>query len=129
MTSPAKPGLFLCKDLMFLSRVTSTANSLGLRVEAVTDWNQGLTKAASGDYRVVYFDLEQPHSVADLLRALPTENPPPVIAFGPHVKVELLSEARRAGCREVMPRSQFNANLPVILQQYAQGGDSTSREV
>ena len=118
MEPTIKPGLLLCKDLMFLSRVTSTANTLGLRVEAVIDWNQGLTKAASGDYAVVYFDLEQPHAVADLLRALPGENPPPVIAFGSHVKVDLLSEARRAGCREVMPRSQFTANLPEVLQRY-----------
>lgn len=108
---------------MFLSKVTGTAHSLGLRVEA-TSLSQGLIKAATGGYACVFVDLGlQPFAVADLTGVLGTESPPPVIAFGSHVDTARLEEARQAGCREVVPRSHFNSHLPEILTRYL-GGES-----
>ncbi len=102
---------------MFISKVTGTANSLGYRVETASP-QQGLIKAATGGYACIILDLSlQPFAVADLTRTL-TENPPPVIAFGSHVETARLAEARDAGCREVLPRSQFNMQLPEILTRY-----------
>jgi hypothetical protein len=109
MTTPPRIGLLLCQDLMFMSKVSNAANSLGLRVEAIGDIGQGLTRAATGDYGCV---------IVDLTANLPGDSPAPVIAFGAHVDTVRLEEARLAGCREVLPRSQFNAKLPEILQRY-----------
>jgi hypothetical protein len=39
----------------------------------------------------------------------------PMVAFLSHVQTELAAKARAAGCREVMPRSQFTQNLATIL--------------
>jgi hypothetical protein len=33
--------------------------------------------------------------------------PAPIVAFGSHVDDELLTAARAAGCRDVLPRSRF----------------------
>jgi hypothetical protein len=41
----------------------------------------------------------------------------PVVAFLSHVQVELAEAARAAGCREVMPRSEFTRNLATILER------------
>ena len=103
---------------MFLSKVTGTANSLGVQVETA-GLSQGLIKAATGGHACILVDLGlQPFAVADLTRILPEESPPPVIAFGSHVDTARLEEARQAGCHEVVPRSYFNSHLPEILAKY-----------
>ncbi|MDB5390374.1 MAG: hypothetical protein JWM11_6020 [Planctomycetaceae bacterium] len=102
-----------------MSKVSSAASSLGLRIEAVGNVALGLTKAAAGGYACVIVDLSlQPLVIQDLTANLHGDVPPPVIAFGAHVDTVRLEEARLAGCREVLPRSQFNAKLPEILQRY-----------
>jgi DNA-binding NarL/FixJ family response regulator len=45
-------------------------------------------------------------------RMVPT---PRIVAFGPHVREDLLTEAREAGADEVLPRSAFVARLSELL--------------
>ena len=40
-----------------------------------------------------------------------------VVAFGPHVAVEMFQEAKRAGADAVMARGAFSGRLPEILRQ------------
>lgn len=42
----------------------------------------------------------------------------PIIAWGPHVAVDLLNRAGEAGASEVMTRGSFTAKLPEIIQSY-----------
>jgi FixJ family two-component response regulator len=109
-------GLLISPDLFFTSKVTGTAQALGLNVEAFDDLSMATARLSSGEVTCVLFDLSAPRaSVTELFAALPTAVP--VIAFGSHVNVELLSSAKSAGA-VVMPRSQFAANLPDILKSY-----------
>jgi CheY-like chemotaxis protein len=39
----------------------------------------------------------------------------PLIGFLSHVQVDLVAQARAAGCADVMPRSKFTQNLATIL--------------
>ena len=117
MSTP-KIGLLISPDLFFTSKVTGTAQALGLRVDSVDDVASTAARLQAGDVGCVLVDLAAPRvSVADLLAAMPDSARVPVIAFGSHVNVELLESARSAGA-EVMPRSQFSAMLPEILRQY-----------
>lgn len=117
MTNTAT-GLLICSDLMFISKVTGLAGSLGFRVD-VTNAAQGASKAAEGGYACVMVDLSlQSLAVADVVGSLKNDPPPPVIAFGPHVDTSRLEEARQAGCREVFSRNSFNSNLAEILKKY-----------
>lgn len=101
-----------------MSKVTGIAQSLGYQVEAV-GMPQGLIKAAVGGYACIILDLSLPTlQVAAITSNLRDNPPPPVIAFGAHVDVARLQEARDAGCREVLPRSVFNMQLPEILTRY-----------
>ncbi len=117
MTIASKVGLLICNDLLFLSKVTGIAGSCGYQVEAV-GLPQGLIKSALGGYACILLDLSLPIKVADIMQNLRENPPPPVIAFGAHVDTVRLDEARQAGCREVLPRSIFNMQLPEILTRY-----------
>ena len=114
----AKHGLLISPDLFFTSKVTGTAQALGLQVDAVDDVASAALRLQAGGVGCVLLDLAAPRvSVTDLLAAMPASARVPVIAFGSHVNTELLESARAAGA-EVMPRSQFSATLPEILRQY-----------
>ncbi|MBM3970529.1 MAG: response regulator [Planctomycetes bacterium] len=111
-------GLLICSDLFFTSKVTGTAQALGLRVDAVDDIVSARLRLEAGGIGCVLLDLAAPRvSIVELVAAMPESARVPIIAFGSHVNVELLESARAAGA-EVMPRSQFSATLPNILTQH-----------
>lgn len=119
MSAASKIGLLISPDLFFTSKVTGTAQALGMRVDSVDDLAAAAARFASGDIACVLFDLSAPGaSATDLISTMPT--PVPVIAFGSHVNVEVLDAARAAGA-EVMPRSQFASTLPDILRKHLGG--------
>lgn len=114
----SRVGLLISPDLFFTSKVTGTAQALGLRVDSVDDIATAISRLQGGDIGCILLDLAAPRiSVADLLSAMPDSARVPIFAFGSHVNVELLESARSAGA-EVMPRSQFTATLPDILRQH-----------
>lgn len=114
----SRVGLLISTDLFFTSKVTSTAQVLGLRVDSVDDIATAKSRLQAGDIGCVLLDLAAPRvSVADLRAAILDSPQVPVIAFGSHVNVELLESAHAAGA-EVMPRSQFSATLPQILRRH-----------
>lgn len=114
-TSPPM-ALLISWDLMFASRVTGTATSLGGRVEVMGAAGPGVTAAGSGRYCCVLLDLEtQPLVISDLIANLPVPRPP-VIAYGPHVQIDRLEEARLAGCDRVVTRGQFSSQMRELLQ-------------
>ncbi len=114
----SRVGLLISPDLFFTSKVTGTAQALGLRVDSVDDVATAASRLQAGGVGCILLDLVAPRvSVADLVAAMPDSARVPVIAFGSHVNVELLESARLAGA-EVMPRSQFSAALPKILTDH-----------
>ena len=111
-------GLLICADLFFSSKVTGTADALGLKVDVIENAKQLLAKLAESPCRCVILDLSMPGlNPAEVMSALPNENRPAVIAFGSHVMTARLQEARDAGCDEEMPKSQFSGSLPEILKR------------
>lgn len=42
----------------------------------------------------------------------------PILAFGPHVSVDTLQEAKRVGAEFVYPRSRFASAMPQLLQEH-----------
>lgn len=117
-------GLLLTRDLMFTSKITSTAASLGLRIDTVSTVEQLQLRAAEAPPRVVFLDLNCPDFDPMLVvAALPRESRPRVIAFGSHVDEARLNEARAAGCDDVLPRSKFSATLPELLRQVFESGE------
>jgi CheY-like chemotaxis protein len=112
-------GLLISGDLFFTSKVTGTADSLGLQLDVANSAQQATTQLSESVYACVLLDLTLPGlDVSDVIAALPQQDRPAVIAFGPHVQTQRLEAARSAGCDEVLPRSRFSAELPQLLGRF-----------
>lgn len=114
-------GLLLSRDLFFTSKVTGTAQALGLRVLAAGSVVAAESHIREHAPRTVFVDL----SAGDLASSetivkLREAAGPGVtfLAFGSHVDTNALASAARAGCDPVLPRSNFSAELPVLLTKY-----------
>jgi DNA-binding NarL/FixJ family response regulator len=121
MTTPL--GLLLSDDLIFTSRITGTAQALGLTVKAARSAEALVNLARQERPGGVIVDLANPGlSVPDLLRQLRDVcvPMPRVVAYGSHVDAAGLKAAREAGCDLVLPRSAFVERLPVELPQWLQ---------
>lgn len=104
--------LALCSDLIFSSKIKGSADQLGVPCRVVGTVAAAKQAAADGcDHLII--DLSNPTTLEELkeLRTLAKT----VTAFGAHVDVERLNQARQAGCDNVLPRSQFSANLVQVL--------------
>jgi hypothetical protein len=90
-------------DLMDRSKVAAAAK--GVRFVASAD------ELASVDADLVVLDLSRPGAVEVIPRLTAR-----TVGFGRHTQRELLDAARRAGCDEVLVRSDFFPRLSELLR-------------
>lgn len=122
MSEAPRIGLLISSDLFFTSKVTGTAQALGLHVESVSNLDQLQAASATGNVGAVFLDLASGGvSVSEVSAALPPASSIPIIAFGSHVNVEQLAAAQAAGA-SVLPRSRFSAELPALLSSLLRAG-------
>jgi len=116
-------GLLLSRDLIFTTKITSTANALGQRVLVAETTEKAAAAIAQQSPAVVFVDLAAEDLAAPAtLTALRTSAPEtPFIAFGSHVDTAALAAASDAGCDDVMPRSKFTNLLPDLIRRYLGG--------
>lgn len=116
-TEPRSQIVILCADLMFQSQITGAARLNGFSFTCVLSLAQALGKLTNELPQLLIIDLNQPEIDWELLTRTMQQYPQLTsIAYGPHVDTETLQQARDAGCDQVLPRSQFSANLPRLLQ-------------
>lgn len=115
--------VYCCADLIFATKIKGTCDALGLvsrpardvamlqkRLDRVDDGKPNDTVAA------VLVDLDMGDAALPLIEQCKQHaNPPTVVAWGPHVLVDLLKSAQQAGADQVMTRGNFTANLPAII--------------
>ena len=114
-------GILLSRDLIFTSKVTGTARSLGHRMLVAGNIEPAAAMIAEWRPRVVFVDLTAGELVSPeaLLGYQKLAGPgTPFVAFGSHVDTEALAAARAAGCDPVLPRSKFAAELPDLIKCY-----------
>jgi DNA-binding NarL/FixJ family response regulator len=131
--------LALVDDLFFQAKLVETARKLGVTLKTVSTGGalvkflEGASEvgasegapdgapdgAARADLpRLVVVDLNARQGALEAIEQLHRSgNPIPVIGFLSHVQTELAQRAQAAGCKQVMPRSSFTANLAEILRQ------------
>lgn len=107
--------IVLCSDLIFSTKINSTAKSLAVDVRSIFG---GDAKREDEFVDRILVDLDCPAASVHELERIRTLYPHParLIAFGPHVDVEKLRTARRIGADLVLPRSEFSKRLVEILQ-------------
>lgn len=120
--------LALVDDLFFQAKLVETARKLGVALKTVSTGGAlvkalgvegAQDEAARADLpRLVVVDLNARQGALEAIEQLHRAgNLIPVIGFLSHVQTELAQRAQAAGCKQVMPRSSFTANLSEILRQ------------
>ena len=133
-------------DLMFTTRIDNVIRHLGYQVRWVEDPStivseQLVTKQEALGERLhgpegqlfkritawqpalLLFDLANQaipwRQWIPMLKSSAATRRIPVMAFGPHVDVEVMQEARRIGAEFVYARSRFSSSMPQLLQEHA----------
>lgn len=137
-------------DLMFSTRIESTAEREGFRVEWIgsaeevgplepdTPWRQPaehlegpgaalLEELSLTQPALIIFDLNNKQVPwrrwLALIKSAPATRRIPALCFGSHVEKETLDEARRRGADSVVSRGKFVSRLPELLREYARVTD------
>jgi CheY-like chemotaxis protein len=112
-------GLLLSDDLIFTSRIVGTAELLGLSIKTAKDQAGLQVLAMHQPASCVIIDLANPGlDIAELANWLRQNGSPRTVAYGAHVNVDSLKQAREAGCDLVLPRSKFAEDLPRDLPKW-----------
>jgi hypothetical protein len=118
--------IYCCSDLIFATKIRSTAQAVGVgcrpvrnvamlqaRLDQIDDGK--LNEPVTG----VLVDLDMQEAALEVIKHVKTEQPGvQTIAFGAHVATQVLALAQESGADQVLPRSQFAANLPALLEEY-----------
>ncbi len=110
--------LLLSKDLMITSRVAGVAKQQGVACQ-IAESVEELLETSPPESCWAILDLECPSlELPAAVQSLQDLQPRPgrIIAFGPHVKTQLLEAARRAGCDLVLTRGQFDRQITNLLR-------------
>lgn len=108
-------------DLMFSSKIKTTARQLGVEVTFARSPEQVLEQARASTPRLIILDLNstrcRPLEAIASLASDPDLAAIPTIGFVSHVQTDLIEAARQAGTGEILPRSAFTAQLADILER------------
>ncbi|MEM1329062.1 MAG: hypothetical protein AAGG07_00730 [Planctomycetota bacterium] len=116
--------LYKAADLIWATRIKETADALGLPCRPARNPDMLDARLAEGPVAAFLLDLHADDALDLLmhLRAADASPKPRVLAFGPHVRKELLQAARDGGADEVMTNGAFEHDLPEVLIRLAGRG-------
>jgi hypothetical protein len=111
-------AIALTSDIFFAAKIRETPKQLGLDLPIATTTSALLAAIdPPADHPpLILIDLNLGEGAISLIERLATRGLATwIFAFLSHVDTEKAARARAAGCLNVMPRSQFTRDLPVIL--------------
>ena len=113
-----QPILAFLSDLIFSTKISSTAKALGVEVHVVRTLDALRQRLEADPVTLLLIDLNATgDDPVEAIRVARRMTPPPrTIAYLSHVQTELAEQARRTGADEVIPRSAFVARLPDLLR-------------
>jgi CheY-like chemotaxis protein len=116
--------LVVADDLLFRSKISTAAKTLGVVVRAATTPEAALERMRAERPTLVLLDLDgqrpAPFEVLEQLAADPALKSLPTVGFVSHVHADLVHRARALGIGTVLARSAFVAQLPEILAPHAE---------
>ena len=115
--------LYSAADLVWATRIKGTADAIGVPCRPVRSVEMLEARLADSPVKGLVVDLEAPDLAMALIGRLGGQQAPGpagrvrIVAFGPHVEVELLRRAKELGADAVMARGAFASRLPTVLQE------------
>ena len=111
--------LAVLDDLMFTSKIKSTATHLGVALAFARSAEAALAEMRKSPPALVIFDLNNartnPPAILAAMKADVALAGIPTLGFVSHVDTASIEAARNAGIGEVLPRSAFTVQLADIL--------------
>ena len=111
--------LAVLDDLMFSSKIKTTASQLGLTVTFARSAEGALAEMSKTPPSLVILDLNNtrtnPLGIVATMKQDPALRSVPTVGYASHVQVDVIKAAREAGVGEVLPRSAFTQRLADIL--------------
>jgi CheY-like chemotaxis protein len=115
--------LVVADDLLFRSKISTAAKTLGVAIKAATTPDAAVERAKALRPSLVLIDLDGgPTNPFEVLRRFgedPELKALPTLGFVSHVHADLVHRARQLGIGGVMARGAFAAGLPDILRPHA----------
>lgn len=110
--------VLLTNDLMFQSKVSGAVRNAGKPLVVDRTVERLMERCDANSVKLVLIDLslstlDLDHAVKSIRDAFGNAS---ILAFGAHVDVARLEEAKRAGADSVMTRGQFDRDLNEIVQ-------------
>ena len=119
MLPMARRVLAAVEDLLFRSKISETAKTLGIEAKFPRSPRKLVEQATASPPDLLVLDLNSSRfEPLKLLREVKSDEAlrdVPVVGFLSHVQRELAVAARESGCDRVVARSAFTKDLPEIL--------------
>ncbi|MBM4005080.1 MAG: hypothetical protein FJ295_17630 [Planctomycetes bacterium] len=112
--------IYFTDDLLFSSRIVDAARRGGWTLEVTSNSDLLQYQLKADDLRLLIVDLSARGAAFAELIATARQRIPalPIVAYGPHVDVDRLAEAERAGCTEVLSRGSFSRAPQEVMLRY-----------
>ena len=114
------------EDLLFKSKISETANTLGVEALFPRSREKLVERVCEAPPDLLVLDLNstrfEPLKLLEQLKSDEVSRGVPMVGFLSHVQKDLAVAARRYGCDRVMARSAFTRDLPEILAGGSDGG-------
>jgi len=124
------PVLAFVTDLIFRTKISSTARALGVELEITASAPVMVERLVANRPHLLLIDLNASGDpIAAITAARQSAPAPHIVAFVSHVQADLAAAARSAGADEVMARSMFVEKLPELLESARPADPATSSEV
>ena len=111
--------LAVLDDLMFTSKIKTTAAQLGVTVGFARSADAALAEMRKAAPALVILDLNNPRTepltIVARMKQDPALAPVPTVGYASHVQTDVIQAARQAGVDDVMARSAFTQHLAEIL--------------
>jgi PleD family two-component response regulator len=111
--------LAVLDDLMFTSKIKTTASQLGAAVTFARSADAALNEMRKAPPALVILDLNNPRTrplaIVASMKADPTLASVPTLGYVSHVDTATIDAAREAGVGEILARSAFASRLAEIL--------------
>jgi PleD family two-component response regulator len=113
--------LAVLDDLMFTSKIKTTASQLGASVTFARSADAALAAMRQSRPSLVILDLNNtrinPLAIVADMKQDPALASIRTVGYASHVQVDVINAARQAGVDDVLARSAFTQNLAQILSQ------------
>jgi PleD family two-component response regulator len=111
--------LAVLDDLMFTSKIKTTASQLGAAVTFARSADAALNEMRKAPPALVILDLNNPRTrplaIVESMKADPALASVPTLGYVSHVDTATIDAAREAGVGEILARSAFASRLADIL--------------